>query len=173
MIHTTTPKAERTWPPILGLFKSVVVNLTYLRRNRVQDELAETFGVSQPTISRAISTLTPLVGQALEEYVPTADDLDTGTQYVVDGTLPPCWSWASQPSLYSGKHKTTGCNVQVAANLHGQLAWISDPIEGARHDTYCLDKSGVVAHHGSGRLDRRQRLPRPRNDHPHQETRSS
>ena len=28
------------WPPILGLFKSVVVALTYMRRNRVQAELA-------------------------------------------------------------------------------------------------------------------------------------
>ena len=34
-----------TWPPILGLFKSVVVALTYLRRNRAQAELGETFGV--------------------------------------------------------------------------------------------------------------------------------
>jgi hypothetical protein len=38
------------WPPILGLFKSVVVALTYLRRNRVQAELAEYFGVSQADI---------------------------------------------------------------------------------------------------------------------------
>ena len=29
------------WPPILGVFKSVVVTLTYSRRNRVQQELAE------------------------------------------------------------------------------------------------------------------------------------
>ena len=34
-----------TWPPNLGLFKSVVVTLTYLRRNRVQQELAETYEV--------------------------------------------------------------------------------------------------------------------------------
>ena len=43
------------WPPVLGLFKSVVVALTYMRRNRVQAELAETYGVSQPTISRAVT----------------------------------------------------------------------------------------------------------------------
>jgi integrase len=30
-------EGTRFWPPILGLFKSVVVALTYLRRNRVQD----------------------------------------------------------------------------------------------------------------------------------------
>ena len=53
------------WPPILGLFKSIVVTLTYLRRNRVQAELAESFAVSQSTISRAIAGLTPVLGRVL------------------------------------------------------------------------------------------------------------
>lgn len=132
------------WPPILGLFQSVVVTLTYLRRNRVQDELAETYGVSQPTISRAVTAITPALGTALAGYVPTADELDPHTQYIVDGTLLPCWSWASHPGLYSGKHKTTGLNVQVACTLAGNLAWISDPINGSRHDTFCLKESGVL-----------------------------
>ncbi|MGH3601710.1 MAG: transposase family protein, partial [Pseudonocardiaceae bacterium] len=42
---------------------------------------------------------------------------------------------------YSGKHKTTGMNVQVACTLSGSLAWISDPINGNRHDSYCLGES--------------------------------
>ena len=42
----------KLWPPILGLFRSAVVALTYMRRNRVQAEIAESFGVSQPTVSR-------------------------------------------------------------------------------------------------------------------------
>ena len=62
LVRRETADAQETvWPPILGLFKAVVVTLTYLRRNRVQAELAETFGVSQPTISRAISGLTPVL----------------------------------------------------------------------------------------------------------------
>ena len=65
-------------------------------------------------------------------------------QYIVDETLLPCWSWASHPELYSGKHKTTGMNVQVACTLSGNLAWISDPINGNRHDSYCLNESGVL-----------------------------
>lgn len=133
-----------TWPPILGLFKSVVVALTYLRRNRVQAEIGEAFGVSQSTISRAITTMTPLLDKALRLFVPTADELDDKTQYVVDGTLLPCWSWASHPQLYSGKHKTTGMNVQVAATLSGRLAWISDPIDGSRHDNHCLAEAAVL-----------------------------
>ena len=133
------------WPPILGLYKSVVVTLTYLRRNRVQAELAETYGVSQPTISRAVTAITPLIPEALAEHVPTADELQEGIQYIIDGTLLPCWSWAAHPELYSGKHKTTGVNVQVACTLTGCLAWISDPVSGSRHDTYCLGESAALA----------------------------
>ena len=55
---------RREWPAILGLGNSVVITLTYLRRNRVQCELAETYGVSQSTISRAITAVTPLLARA-------------------------------------------------------------------------------------------------------------
>ena len=58
MVHAVPMVDGKSWPPILGLFKSVVVALTYMRRNRVQCELAETYGVSQSTISRAITVLT-------------------------------------------------------------------------------------------------------------------
>ena len=145
LIHRHAGDEGRNWPPVLGLFKSVVVTLAYLRRNRVQQELAETYGVSQPTISRAVTAITPLLGKSLADWVPTAEDLDDHTPYVVDGTLLPCWSWASNPELYSGKHKTTGMNVQVACTLSGHLAWISDPIAGSRHDTHCLKESGVLS----------------------------
>jgi hypothetical protein len=40
----------------------------------------------------------------LARYVPTVEELQSGRQYVVDGTLLPCWSWACEPGLYSGKH---------------------------------------------------------------------
>jgi len=133
-----------SWPPILGLFKAVVVTLTYLRRNRVQAEIGESFGVSQPTISRAITGLTEVLGRVLAQVVPVAEDLDPRTQYIVDGTLLPCWSWHGQRQLYSGKHKTTGLNVQVACDLRGRLAWVSDPVDGCRHDSAALTISGVL-----------------------------
>jgi hypothetical protein len=150
MIHQESVSEEQTWPPILGLYKSVVVTLTYLRRNRVQAEIAEAFEVSQSTISRAITALTGLVERALRRYVPTADELDDSTQYVVDGTLLPCWSWAAHPQLYSGKHKTTGLNVQILGTLDGELVWISDPVDGSRHDTYCLRESGALTSNAAG-----------------------
>jgi len=110
----------------------------------VQWELAETYGVSQATVSRAITSITPLLARALARYVPTAEELRSDRQYIVDGTLLPCWSWASDAGLYSGKHKTTGMNVQVVCTLEGELVWISDPVAGARHDVYCLDQSGAL-----------------------------
>jgi hypothetical protein len=134
----------RPWPPILGLRGALTVTLTYLRRNRVQQEIAEAYGVSQPTISRAISSITPLLVQALMKYIPAADMLGDGRQYIVDGTLLPCWSWASRKDLYSGKHKTTGMNVLVACTLEGRLSWVSDPVPGSRHDNYVVKDSSVL-----------------------------
>jgi hypothetical protein len=128
----------------LGLFKSVHVALTYLRRNRVQHELAELFGVSQATISRIITTLVPLIVEVLKDVVPTADDLDPEAQLLVDGTLVPCWSWADHPELWSGKHRTTGLNIQVACTLTGQLVWVSDAVPGSTHDTKALRDSGLL-----------------------------
>jgi hypothetical protein len=134
----------RNWPPCLGLFKSVAAALAYMRHNRTQAEIGESLGVSQPAISRAISAITPLIPEAVREFVPTADDLDLDAQYILDGTLLPCWSWAGHKELYSGKHRTTGMNVQVACTTDGKLAWISDPVDGSRHDNYCQEESGVL-----------------------------
>ena len=128
----------------LGVFKSVEVTLCYLRRNRVQDELAEQYGVSQATISRTISTYTALLGEMLKEWVPTVEDLDPQEQLIIDGTLLPCWSWEKNPELWSGKHLATGLNVQVACTLDGRLAWVSDPTPGRTHDSRALRESGVL-----------------------------
>lgn len=144
-INSVLPEPRsRKWPPCLGLFKSVVIALTYMRHNRTQAEIGESFGVSQPTVSRTISAVTPLIPEVTREFVPTADDLDPDAQYMLDGTLLPCWSWAGHRELYSGKHKTTGMNVQVAYRIYGKLASISDPVNGSRHDNYCQEESGVL-----------------------------
>ena len=147
LINQKSSETGLVWPPMFGLYKSVLVALIYLRHNRIQEELAESYGTSQSTISRAISGLTAVLAELLRAHVPTAEELDPTRQYVVDGTLLPCWSWAARPGLYSGKHKTTGLNVQIVCSQEGQLLWVSDPIEGSRHDTHCLGESGVLDGH--------------------------
>jgi hypothetical protein len=58
-IHNEKVDKKKVWPPILGLFNSVVVTRicaeTTSRRNWGMPT------VSQPTISRAITTVTPLL----------------------------------------------------------------------------------------------------------------
>ena len=111
---------------MLGLYLCVRLTLTYLRHNLSQGLVAEVYGVSQATASRVVTAYTPLIARALEVSVPTVEDLDPTVQLIVDGTLLQCWSWADHPELYSGKHQTTGVNVQVACTLSGTLAWVSD-----------------------------------------------
>ena len=80
LIHANEENCDiDPWPPSLGLYKSVVIALTYMRRNRVQQELAETYKTSQPTISRANSRITSRLAIVLAPFVPTAEDLDPDT----------------------------------------------------------------------------------------------
>ena len=128
----------------LGPHQSVRLVLASLRHNLEQELLAELFGISQPTVSRVLAAWTPLIAGVLEENVPTVDDLDPDTQLIVDGTLVPCWAWRDKPELYSGKHHTTGVNLQVACTLGGRLAWASDPLPGRVHDARALTESGLL-----------------------------
>ena len=100
--------------------------------------------VSQATVSRVIAAYTPLIAHALSDQVPVVEDLDPTAQLIIDGTLLECWSWKDHPELYSGKHKTTGLNVQVACTLSGTLAWVSDPQDGRTHDAKALRRCGLL-----------------------------
>ena len=132
------------YPPVLGLFKSVAVALTYLRRNHVQQELAEYYEVSQSTISWAITAITLELARVTRPFILTAEELPSDEQVIVDGTLVSYWSWDDHPELYSGKHHTTGLNIQVVCDLAGGLRWISDPVDGCHHDSAALRLSGVL-----------------------------
>lgn len=134
-------------PPVLGLVAALKATLMYLRRNRTQADIADGYGVSQPTISRAITALVPVIAAVLEHLVPVAEDVAPGDVYLIDGTLLPCWSWTDRPDLYSGKHHTTGVNVQVASSLEGRIAWVSGPLPGSTHDVTALDTHGLLDGH--------------------------
>lgn len=129
---------------VLGLRGCVKVTLLYLAHNLTQELIADIMAVSQATISRVIGAWTPLISQALGENIPTVEDLDPTAGLIVDGTLAPCWSWAGHRELYSGKHRTTGVNLQVACTLSGRLAWVSDPLPGSTHDITALRASGLL-----------------------------
>ena len=133
-------------PPAMSQSEEIRATLVYHRRNRTQTELAESFGVYQSSICQAISRWTPRIAEALEDFIPTVEDLDPSQTLIVDGTLVPCWNWKTQPALCSGKHHRTGLNLQVASDLTGRLAWVSDPTPGATHDTKALRLTGLLEH---------------------------
>jgi len=140
-IGWSAPKGR---PRALALSAAVKATVMYLRNNLTQEVIAELLEVSQPTVSRAIADIEPVIGEVLAEYVPEVAEATTGRVVVLDGTLAPCWSWAGAPELYSGKHHTTGHNHQVAVTLDGRLAHVSDPLPGRTHDTRAARESGLL-----------------------------
>lgn len=81
--------------------------------------------------------------EALTEFVPTVDDLDPCDPLIIDGTLVPCWDRVAEDGLYSVKHQSVGL-IQVACNLSGRLAWLSDPTAGSTRDSKALGASGFL-----------------------------
>ena len=63
--------------------------------------IGEILGVSQPTVSRAIKALTEAISRTLAILLLTAEEVPRGCDYVVDGTLFPCWSWRNHRELWS------------------------------------------------------------------------
>jgi DNA-binding transcriptional regulator YiaG len=104
-------------PQSLTLGQAVKVTVMYEKNNVTEEVLGELFGVSQPTVSRAITKIEPIIADVLAEFVPEPSDAPASIVVLVDGTLTPCWSWADAPDLRSGKQKTTGHNHQVGATL--------------------------------------------------------
>jgi len=116
-----------------------------LRHNPTQELLADIHTVSQSTISRVVAVYTPLIADLLQAWIPQVEDLDPNpTAHSIDGTLVSCWSWSKRPELYSGKHHTTGVNLQVACTLAGHLAWVSPPLPGSVHDAKAIKESGFL-----------------------------
>lgn len=131
-------------PRELTLREALVVTCGYARNNITEEVWAEIFDVQQPTISRYITFLTPLIARATTEFRPTAEEAAEATRdaiALVDGTLWPCWSWAGQPELWAGKYKTTGHGSLVITTLAGRITFVSDPVPGNQHDMRKLKES--------------------------------
>jgi len=131
-------------PRELTLREALIVACGYAHKNITEEMWGDIFGVSQPTISRYISYLTPLVEQATAEFRPTAEDAAEATRgaiALVDGTLWPCWSWAGERELWAGKYKTTGHGSLVITNSSGRVIFVSEPVPGKHHDMAKLRES--------------------------------
>ncbi len=134
---------EKPWdqgtgrPKELTLREALVVTSGYMRQNIIEEVWADIFDVDQSTISRYITFLTPLIGQATAELRPSAEEAAEATRgaiALVDGTLWPCWSWSGERELWAGKYKTTGHGSLIVTNLTGRVTFASAPVPGNQHD---------------------------------------
>jgi hypothetical protein len=131
-------------PRALTLGQAVKATTMYFKNNITQELIAELLDVSQPTISRVIAELEPIIADVLACWVLDPTEATRGRVTLVDGTLAPCWSWADAPELWSGKHKTTGYNHQIASGLDGRLTYVSGPLPGSVHDARAIAETKLV-----------------------------
>jgi DDE superfamily endonuclease len=134
-------------PKSLGLYKAVEAACIYLRQNATQEFIGDMRNASQPTISRYVAILVPLVKSVLEEFTPSVADaieVARGKVVLVDGTLTPCWSYEEHQELWNRKHKTTGFNAQLISLLDGTAVWVSGPLPGKTHDARAFKESGAA-----------------------------
>lgn len=134
-------------PKACGLYEAVELACMYLRQNCPQEFLADLRGLSQPTVSRIVTDLVPVVKAVLAEFVPDSKDavrVVKGKVCLVDGAITPCWSYEEHRELWSRKHGTTGFCVQLISLLDGTPVWVSDPLPGSTHDKKAFDNTATA-----------------------------
>jgi hypothetical protein len=153
LVRRVVVKLGRPWrkkigrPKACGLYEAVEIACIYLRQNCTQEFLADLRGVSQPTVSRIVADLVPVVRAVLAEFVPDPKDAIRVVRdkvCLVDGTITPCWSYKEHRELWSRKHGTTGFCVQLISLLDGTPVWISDPLPGSTHDKKAFDSTATT-----------------------------
>ena len=153
------------YPPSMGLRNALKAVLIYMRHNIPQAVIGEQLGVSQPTISRAIKVMTDAIVQALKDLLLTAEEVPEGCDYVVDGTLFPCWSWRNHRELWSGKHGTTDMNDPDPGPAGRAPGAGLRPLSGVRARRGSPGLLRTARGNRPLRVDRRQGLYRKGNDH--------
>ncbi len=138
----TQSDRKRGRPPVLGLYRMVVVTLTLVRQNLNQMAVGDLSGISQPTVSRIYRRILPLIGQALCLHVPDLAEAIRGRLVLVDGTDVPTGNRAGHEVNFSGKRHRSGLNIQVAADTSGGLLAISEPLRGSVHDRKAFTECG-------------------------------
>jgi hypothetical protein len=128
---------------ILGLYAQVVLTLVVLRQNLPQTLVGDLLRISQPTVSRIVRRILPLIAKVVSGWGCTLTEVIKDRVVLVDGTLIPTRNRAHTGTQnYSGKHRRQGLSVQVAADLGAGLLAVSDPVPGSRHDAAALAITG-------------------------------
>jgi hypothetical protein len=129
-------------PPVLGLYRQVVLVLAIMRQNITQSTAGDLFGVSQTTVSRVWRRLRPVLELVTAHHRPQVAEAFCKRTVLVDGTDVPTGNRAGGKPNYSGKRHRQGLSVQIAADLSGNLLAVSDPVAGAWGDRRAIAEIG-------------------------------
>lgn len=139
---------------VLGPYRTVLIVLLYLRHNLSQALLAELFGCSQPTVSRLVGRLTPIISTVLTPNAEQTATRELRSTVRVDSFLAPTGDRRKDTytsGMYSGKRHACGFNIQVVSSWHGTLVLTGKPMPGSMHDAKAWRESGL-AQRFEGRL---------------------
>ena len=129
-------------PPVLGLYRQVVLVLAIMRQNITQTTAGDLFGVSQTTVSRLWRRLRPVLEAVTSQHRPPVCEVFCKRTVLIDGTDVPTGNRTGGAPNYSGKRHRQGLAVQVAADLSGNLLAVSAPVPGARGDRRAIAEVG-------------------------------
>jgi len=132
----------------VGPYRAVLVVLIYLRHNISQALVAELFGCSQPTVSRLIGRLAPVITTVLTDNADRVAAQRLRSTVRVDGFLAPIGDRREgtyTSGMYSGKRHRCGFNIQVVGCAYGRLVLVGAPQPGAMHDAKAWHASGLAA----------------------------
>src|SRR3569832_1684355 len=107
----------------VGPYRSVLVVLIYLRHNVSQALVAELFGCSQPTVSRLIGRLAPVITTVLTPRAEQVAAKELRSTVRVDGFLAPIGDrreGTCTSGMCSGTRHRCGFNIQVVGSHHGR-----------------------------------------------------
>ena len=126
----------------------MLVVLVYLRHNLSQALVAELFGCSQPTVSRLIGRLAPVITAVLTPKAEQVAAKGLRSTVRVDGFLAPTGDRRTNTytsGMYSGKRHRCGFNIQVVGSAYGTLVLVGAPQPGGMHDAKAWHACGLAA----------------------------
>jgi len=134
IVALTKPKTKFGRPRKLTHWKSVVLVLIWLRLNLTDRELGILFNISQPTAHRTIKRVLPLIAGLF----PNEINHNPKEHLLLDGTLIPT---EDRSITEFDRKKQRSVNVQIVANRHKEILFISPAFTGNRQDTFCAQQS--------------------------------